>query len=249
MQTRERNRQAFSSKGGSTGILMIHGFTGSPGELRPFAEHLAKLGYRVEVPILAGHCTTVHKMNETTYQDWVQSAYDAYHLLAMQTERVVCIGHSMGGLIAFYLANRYHIAGIVSMCTPVFLSHYGARLAPFISWLYPVHRTASSRNEELLQYLGGYDETPVRALKSLNRFIRVVRDELHEIHVPVLVQQAKKDLTVRPESAQYIYDHIRSKHKELKWYEHSGHMLPIDTDRKEVWADALSFISQIEGVS
>ncbi len=246
MQTRERNREAYSHQGGKIGVLLIHGFTGSPGEMRPLAEYLAQQGYSIEVPILSGHCTSVHEMNETTYSDWVQSAYDAYNVLDVRTERVILVGHSMGGLIAFYLANRYHAAGIVSMCTPMYLAHFGARLAPLVSWFYPIHKAPRPRNTEIMQYLGGYEETPVRAVKSLNRLIRFVRDELNEIHIPVLVQQARKDLTVLPESAEFIYEHLGSTIKDLKWYERSGHMLSIDTDRKEVWGDVLSFIHQIE---
>lgn len=246
MQTRERNREAYSHHGGPTGVLLIHGFTGSPGEMRPFAEYLAGQGYSVEVPILSGHCTSVHEMNDTTYSDWVQSAYDAYNVLAIRTERVIVVGHSMGGLIAFYLANRYHVAGIISMCTPMYLASMGARFVPLISWIYPVHKSSRPRNDDILQYLGGYSEVPLRAVRSLNRLIRFVRDELHEIHIPVLVQQARKDLTVKPESATYIYEHIDSEVKQIKWYERSGHMLPVDMDRKEVWADAVAFIRQIE---
>ncbi len=249
MQTRERNREAYLHKGGRTGVLLIHGFTGSPGEMRPLAEHLAQEGYSVAVPILAGHCSTVEEMNRTGYADWIQSAYNAYMDLAPWTERIILIGHSMGGLIAFYLASRYKVTGVVSVCTPIYFAHWGTRLAPVIGIFKPVFKDRSTRSPDISQYLGGYDATPLRAVNSLTRLRNIVRDELASLRTPLLVQQSRRDMTVRPASAQYIYDHVGADSKEIRWYERSGHMLPIDVDRKEVWADALSFIRRIEGES
>ncbi len=246
MQTRERNREAYVHKGGRTGLLLIHGFTGSPGEMRPLAEHLAQEGYSVTVPILAGHCCTVEEMNRTSYSDWIQSAYNAYTELACSTDRIIVVGHSMGGLIAVYLANRYKVAGVVSVCTPIHFVNWGARLAPVIGLFKPVHTGRSTRNPEVNQYLGGYDAMPLRAVRSLTRLRNIVRDELGSLRTPILVQQARYDMTVRPSSAQYIYDHVGSESKEIRWYERSGHMLPVDVDRKEVWADVLALVRRVE---
>jgi len=246
MQTRERNREAYVHKGSRTGLLLIHGFTGSPGEMRPLAEHFAQEGYSVTAPVLAGHCSTVEEMNGTSHSDWIQSAYNAYMDLVCDTDRIIVIGHSMGGLIAFYLANRYKVAGVVSMCTPIYFADWRAPFTPVISLFKPVHRGRITRNEEIAQYQGGYDETPLRAMRSLIRLRNVVKDELGAFMAPLLVQQARRDMTVRPASARYIYDHVGSDSKDIKWYERSGHILPVDVDRKEVWADALAFIRRIE---
>lgn len=246
MPTKEENCLPFSHRGGKTGILLVHGFTGSPGELRPFGEFFAKRGYSVEIPVLEGHCRTPETLNRTRYVDWVQSAYNSYNDLMWRAQRVFAIGHSMGGLIALYLASRYKVAGVVSNCTPIFLQDWRARIAPVVGLVRPVHRGGEGHPQEIDQYCGGYPETPLRAVGGFNRLLRIVRDDLSTVRVPVLVQQARLDETVRPESARYIHDHLGSEYKQLKWYERSGHMLPVDVDREAVWEDALKFVDSIE---
>jgi carboxylesterase len=242
-----RNKSPFSHRSGETGVLMIHGFTGSPGELRPLGEFLGAHGYAVETPVLAGHCTSVEDMMETTDTDWLQSAHDAYLALAKDVKQVVVIGHSMGGLIAFHLANRNATLGVVSICTPIYLTNPLTIIAPYLAWAMPVQKGKGPRNPQVQEFLGGYNDTPLKTVKGLRRLIEGVKAELPRVVIPTLIQQSNKDITVRPKSATYIYDQISSTKKYLKWYANSGHILPVDVDRAQVFADILSFVREIEG--
>ncbi len=243
---RERNRLPFSHRNGETGVLLIHGFTGSPGELRPLGEFLGKEGYSVEIPVLAGHCTRVEDMIHTTEEDWLKSAEDAFLALSKDVHRVLLIGHSMGGLIAFHLSTKYQALGVVSMCTPMYLTNPLARVAPYLAWAMPVQKGVGSRSQRVEQYLGGYRDTPLKPVRGLHRLMASVRAELSQVVVPTLIQQAKKDITVRPKSADFIFDQIGSSKKYLKWYAESGHILPVDVNQEEVFADILSFLREIE---
>lgn len=242
-----KNRQAYSAGTGRTGVLLIHGFTGSPGEMRPLGEYLEDLGYAVEIPILAGHCTSVEDINRTHYSEWLRSGEEAYQSLQRRTDKVVVIGHSMGGLVSIYLANRFPVAGLVCSCAPVYLVNWLAWLTPVIGIFMPVRPDTASRNPDIDLYLGGYRQMPVRAVANFTSLLRKIRREIGQVQAPILIQQARLDMTVRPESAPYLFDHVGSAQKQLKWYERSGHMVTVDVEKQQVWEDIVAFVKQVEG--
>jgi len=98
-----RDSTPFSHHGGPTGALLAHGFSGTPGELRPLAERLAKQGYSVEAPLLAGHGGSQDELAAVTWRDWVSSARQALDTLRARCATVVLVGFSMGGAITLYL--------------------------------------------------------------------------------------------------------------------------------------------------
>ena len=61
--------EPFSAAGGPVGVLVVHGFTGSPGSMRALAEGVAAAGHTVELPLLPGHGTTVDDMLQTSWAD------------------------------------------------------------------------------------------------------------------------------------------------------------------------------------
>lgn len=231
----------FEFAGGKTAVLLLHGFTGTPSELRPMGKYLSEKGYTVKAPLLAGHGTSPEDMLRTGMKDWVKSAGDAYFDLKRKHEDVIVAGLSMGGSLALHLAARLPVKGVISMCAPMYLQD---RRASFARWIAPFvkfnpHKVSYA--EHIEPYLAGYDKTPVRCVPELLKLIRTVRRELPEIKVPALIMQAEQDLTVRPESAEYLYQRIGSGQKQLKWYPNSGHILTVDHDRDQVFADVEQF--------
>ena len=106
--------EPFSHRGGGSGVLLLHGFTGNPTSMRSIAELCAGAGYSVELPRLPGHGTSVEDMMTTTWADWTKTAEDAYDELSARCERVALVGLSMGGGLVAYLAEeREPLAGCV----------------------------------------------------------------------------------------------------------------------------------------
>jgi carboxylesterase len=99
------NSQSFLFAGGKVGVLMIHGFTGSPATVEPWARGLAADGYTVSVPRLAGHGTRWEDLNETRWQDWYQSVEAAFLELRERCDRIFVAGFSVGGALALKLAQ------------------------------------------------------------------------------------------------------------------------------------------------
>ena len=106
--------EPLSVNGGPVGVLVLHGFTGSPFSMRPLAERFADAGFSVEMPLLPGHGTAVEDMIPTRFEDWSGGAEAAFQSLAARTEKVFVVGLSMGGTLTCWLAEKHPtIAGIV----------------------------------------------------------------------------------------------------------------------------------------
>ncbi len=91
---------------GTVGVLLVHGFAGTPAEFDPLAAHLAAQGYIVVAPLLAGHGGGPDALAATTWQDWVGSAQRPLDTLRARCQTVVLVGFSMGAAITLYLAGR-----------------------------------------------------------------------------------------------------------------------------------------------
>ncbi len=124
---------AMGPAGAEVGCLVVHGFAGSPYEMRPFAERLAARGVYVDVPLLPGHGTSVEDMSRTSFPDWVAGAEAAYLGLAARHRRTFVLGFSMGGLIALMLAARHQVDGVVVISAPLRIRDPRARFLPLIA--------------------------------------------------------------------------------------------------------------------
>nr|MBA3820853.1 alpha/beta fold hydrolase [Deltaproteobacteria bacterium] len=89
------------------GVVLVHGFTGTPYEVRYLGEQLARAGYAVRGPRLPGHGTRVEDLDVTTWSDWVAEVDRAVEALRRRCDRVAVIGQSLGGLLALHHASRH----------------------------------------------------------------------------------------------------------------------------------------------
>ena len=96
----------FYDKRGEDAVLLIHGLTGTPAEMRYIAKNLLKQGFSVACPQLAGHCGSVADLKRSTWQDWYASMEVSFEALKKEHKRVFVSGLSMGALIAIKLAEE-----------------------------------------------------------------------------------------------------------------------------------------------
>ncbi|MCS1352187.1 carboxylesterase [Mechercharimyces sp. CAU 1602] len=246
MKIVERSTQPFLYSGGETGILLVHGFTGSPSELRPLGKHLHEQGYTVHAPLLAGHGSSPEEMEKTGWEDWWGSVLEGYnHLQAQGVERIIACGLSMGGALVLHLAHMKPLAAVIPMCAPIWVQDRRAPLADVLQYVVRFRPRGGEKPAHIEQHIVPYDRTPMRSVASLRKFIRHLRKTLPHVTVPALVVQARQDETVRPESGQYIFDHIASENKQLIWYEKSSHIITVDRERKQLFEDISTFIQEV----
>lgn len=232
----------FLLKGGSNGILLIHGFTGTPAEMRLLGESLHQRGFTVLAIRLPGHGTCVEDMESTTWRHWYGAAVDGFTLLGGLCPRVNVVGLSMGGLLSLKLAAEYSVDRVAALSTPIFLT---AKRLPLLPLYRAFHRFIPKKRRDYdidPQYYVGYDCTPLDCLSSLLELIRSVQSDLPLVQSPTLLIHSRHEHTVRPESASYILDHLGTSDKELFWLKKSGHVITIDIERQIVFDKVAEFL-------
>jgi carboxylesterase len=228
----------FRFRGGERGCLLLHGFAGTPPEMRELGEFLAANGYDAMGPLLDGHGQTPEAMAQTRWTDWARSAQHALDRLRADHQQVFVAGQSLGGTLALHLAaNNPDLAGIIPMAamgSRRFFRDWRLRVIRTLKYVVRWHTPA--RDSDLgdplrLQALHSYARRPSVCIESLMQFIRVVERELPSIRVPTLLLHGRRDRTVPVENAPFILERLGSADKQLVWFERSGHTVTIDLER------------------
>jgi len=246
----ELNLDPFFFEGGATGCLLIHGFSGSPPEMRPMGEYLAKKGLTVLGVRLAGHGVTPEEMASTGWRDWVDSAKEGLHELQARCDLVFVAGLSTGGLITLHLSAHHPLTGIIVMSTPAYIAdwrfHILPMVQPFLRWVTP-NIESDLTDPQAKARLWSYNRLPTSALVSLRQLMHLVRRELSQVRVPSLIMQGVRDHHIPHDSAKVIYDALGSTDKEIAWWPNSGHAITVDSEREAIWAKAYAFINAHSG--
>lgn len=239
--------EPFLLPGSKKGALLIHGFTGSPSEMRLLGEHLHRENYTVLAPRLAGHGTTPEDMACTSWRHWYSSVLDAYYLLAAQCDEIVVIGLSMGGLLALELAVNESVQKVISLSAPIYIAEKRLPWLPVASLFanfVPRRRKPMAGVDAC--YSVCYQRTPLKSLKSLLELIGHVRGELDKVSQPLLIIQSRAEKTVVPKSAQFIYDHVLGEQKKIVWLKKSGHIVTLDMERETVFKEIDQFLTETD---
>jgi len=224
---------------GAIGVLLMHGYSASPAEMLPLAHFLHAQGLTVYVVRLRGHGTSPYDLQTRVWQDWYEAVLRGYSCLQACSRLQFAGGMSTGGALALYLAAQGigPLQGVFAVGAPLTLQRRWLRLAPVVQTVRDFVR-ATPENPE-----ANYAYHPVQGVRQLLRFIEVYQAVLPQVTLPVLLIQARGDPTVRPESAQQIYDRLPSSHKQLLWKDRHRHVIvsPHDAD---VHRDILTFLQQ-----
>lgn len=243
---------AFAFDGGDVGVLLLHGLTGAPTELRGLGEHLRDLGYTVRAPLLPGHGTHHRDLEYTTHAAWTSSSAEVLRAMRAQLRKVFVVGQSMGGLVALTLAasdeDAAAVDGVVALAPALMVNRFAlaAHLAPVSPLRF--FPKFEERNPDLvekaqLREVWSYTHTPLQTVREVLAFQRAVRPSLPRVRQPLLVMQGRHDRTVRAVSAQVVVDGVGSVDKELVWLERSAHIVSVDADRADVFARTAAFIA------
>ncbi|GAB4201967.1 MAG: alpha/beta fold hydrolase [Roseiflexaceae bacterium] len=257
--------EPFFERRGPTGILLLHGYSGSPAELRPMGMALAEAGYTVHGPLLPGHGGVPADLFGVRYEDWAAAALGALASLRRECGRVVVAGFSMGGLLALLLAAREPVEAVIALAPALRLFgepqlRLTGVLRLVMPWFRPLERADFSDprvRAQVLARVPGLDlddpevvarvrqeaRLPVGSLYEIVRLQGQVRRELARVTVPLLLMQGRRDTVVQPRSVEEVARLVRSTDLRISWFEHSGHLLPLEDEREAVWGTATRWLA------
>ena len=230
--------------------LLIHGFTGTPKEMRWMGEYLNEKGYTCLGVRLAGHATDPEDMIRSRYTDWMASVEDGYHLLCGTSEDIFLVGLSMGGVLSLLMSTNLKVAGVIAMSTPYKLPDdprlkYIELISKFITYMPKGSGDAGWFDAEALKGHISYPQNPVRSLAELNKLLGEMRAALPKIDVPVLLIHSKDDKYVDPENLEWNYAALEKAPDKTKLYiTGSGHVVTRDAMRQQVFDAAVEFIQK-----
>jgi carboxylesterase len=233
--------------------LLIHGFTGTPKEMRWMGEHLQGQGYTCLGVRLSGHATDPEDMVRSRWTDWTASVEDGYHLLCSLTDTIFFVGLSMGGTLSLLMSTRLKVRGVIAMSTPSRLpTDYPIWLMKFIS-LFVKYRPKTKEapgsgwfDKAAYRDHVAYSQNPVRAAAELKKLTLEMQAALPKVTVPVLLMHSKDERYVSPENMENIYTGLVNARDKTKLYiTGSGHVLPRDASREQVFQSAVAFIQRV----
>ncbi|MEW2520452.1 alpha/beta hydrolase [Actinacidiphila alni] len=239
--------EPYRHDGGEIGVLICHGFTGTPQSMRPWAEYLAARGLTVSVPLLPGHGTRWQDMQLTGWQDWYAEVDRELRSLSDRCSQVFVCGLSMGGTLTLRLAQKHGaaISGIVLVNPSVKADSVQLKAVPLLKHVVP--SVAGIASDIALEGSSetGYDRTPLRAVHSLSKLWRTVHAGLPQVTQPVLLLHSKVDHVVHPSNSAVVLSRISSTDVSEHVLERSYHVATLDHDAERIFAESYGFIERL----
>lgn len=246
-------------------VLLFHGLTGSPFELKKYGKFLYQNGYDVYADCIPGHGNNVEEIYTVTYQDWLDFSYKKFEKLYSDYEEVYVSGLCLGAVLALAVGIRYpdKVKGVAALSTTLFLD--GWRL-PWYSFLlplglstilrfyynYPECEPHGIKNESVRKVIKkllqkgevGMNDFPMTGIYELLKLSKYVRKNLTKFQSPILIVHSDKDDLCSTKSADVVFEKISSQNKEKIILHNSYHMVLYDNEKDYVFEKVLNFFNR-----
>lgn len=247
------SKAGFHLKNQGPKIILFHGLTGTPYDLRPLANFLHKKHFDVQVPLLLGHGTRVENLRQVKAESWLRQAQKVVEasILADENQPIFLGGLSMGALLAINTAQNFKQIKALVCLAPCLRLDFSAELTISLANLGLVS------NQALIPKLsGGSDILDLKAKKKCPSYpymsvfgmqqMDILRMQalknISQIKCPVFLAFGALDQAIDAEGSKALF--IKNSACEIvaKTYNQSKHVLTLDFDRDYLFADISDFL-------
>ncbi|OQR64318.1 esterase [Streptomyces maremycinicus] len=239
--------EPYRHEGGEVGVLLCHGFTGSPQSLRPWARYLAGQGLTVSLPLLPGHGTRWEDMALTGWPDWYAEVDRELRALRHRCSRVFVAGLSMGGALALRLAAKHGegVEGVIVVNPANRVHGLSAYALPVARHLVRTTKGITSDIAKKGVLESGYDRVPLHSAHSLRAFLRMIDGELPQVTQPLLLLHSVQDHVVPAADSARVLGRVSSTDVTEILLEQSYHVATLDHDADRIFEESYAFIARI----
>jgi carboxylesterase len=252
----------FYEPRGTDAVLLIHGLTGTPAEMRHLARKLRRKGFSVMVPQLAGHCGSIKELKRSRWQDWYASVDAAFRYLSDRHQKVFVSGLSMGALLGLELAAEHgdRVAGLGLLSPTFFYDGWNmpkfrrsllplAFMTPLKHFLYwhevapygikcertraMVHAVLENRDSQASEKVGIF-KTPLVTVHESSKLIAHVTESLSRVQSSILVVHSIEDDMASTKNVDFVIQRIASNDVETWLIDNTYHVLTLDRRKDDV---------------
>ncbi len=243
-----------SGENAKVGIVFVHGFTGSPASMRPWAHFFQERGYTVRVPRIPGHGTRWQDLNEVAWQAWPEKVESELAELRKRCEQIFIFGLSMGGANTLHVAAKHSssdekLVGVVLVNPMIHIPGLPIKFGPLIAKLVKGLPSVGDDIKKPGVDEFGYDVLPTRGVLELNKFLKATRRLLGQMTLPTLLFHSVEDHVLPVSNTEIILGEIASSEKNRIELTNSYHVATLDFDAGIICEESLRFVERIVGKS
>lgn len=244
-------------------VILFHGMTGSPFEMKKYADFLFKNGYDVFCDCLPGHGDNPIKIERVKWNDWTKFSIERYDYLTSKYENVYLAGLCLGAVLCLYISQNRNVDGIIGLSTTLFLDGW---TMPWYNFLLPLGLASIFRfyytfperepygiknsitrkavSKLMSANTVALDNYPLTCVYELLKLSKHVRKNIHKVCSPIIILHSIEDDLTSTKSSDFVFNHISSKQKEYFKLNNSYHLILYDNEKQFVYSKTLEFLKQ-----
>jgi carboxylesterase len=239
-------RAEGSGRNKDIGVLLVHGFTGTPASMRPWAHYLNDRGYTVSVPLMPGHGTSWHDLNDVTWEQWPAKVETELNDLRRKCSKVFICGLSMGGGNSLYVAerNQEKVDGLI-LVNPMI--HIPGIQIKFVHIISRIQKSRSSVGDDIKKpgiTEWGYDALPIKGVAQLYEYLKLARSGLSRVKTPTLIFHSVDDHVLPASNTEIVMNELGSSDKTRIELVNSYHVATLDFDAELIFENSRLFIEK-----